>query len=134
MQLLEGYCPKSSVFYRSKKVPRPLEASIEGLKSIFRANKILSTSLEASQGSGTFSLLLNTEFLGQYPCTFQTSACTLHCFMMVIILGIIWPFSIVFSLSIPTDYDAFQTFKCVFKMANHTCSVIWGGNRWVLSA
>ena len=72
---VHGYCFKNSVFYKEKKVPRPLKASIEGLKSIFRANKILSTSVEASQGSGTFSLLLNTEFLGQYPCTFQTTAC-----------------------------------------------------------
>ena len=34
---VHGYCFKKCVFYKEKKVPNPLEASTEGLKSIFYA-------------------------------------------------------------------------------------------------
>ena len=37
---VHGYCFKNSVFYKEKKVPNPLEASTEGLKSIFNAKTI----------------------------------------------------------------------------------------------
>ena len=37
---MHGYCFKNSVFYKEKKVPNPLEASTEGLKSILNAKTI----------------------------------------------------------------------------------------------
>ena len=66
---------KVQSFIEARRFPDPWRPQLKGSNLSLEQINISSISVEASQGSGTFSLLLNTEFLGQYPCTFQTTAC-----------------------------------------------------------